>query len=126
MTANNQDSVLRPDPASFFKCIQRLRIEIAAIQKRACDDYHFEKMADHLDTILHVKEDASNTIISTVEENERLLTHLLDGMDDAAKLDMIVKISASTWAYLNAISSRTSRTSGLPGLSSFSPMSKAG
>lgn len=48
-----------------------------------------------MDTILHVKEYASNTIISTVEENEKLLAHLLDGMDDAAKLDMIVKISAS-------------------------------
>ena len=42
-------------------------------------------MGDQLATILQATEDASNTIMSTVEENEKLLAHLHDGMDDAAK-----------------------------------------
>ena len=52
-------------------------------------------MGDQLITIVQATEDVSNTIMSPVDENERLLAHLRDGMDAAAKLDIIDKITAS-------------------------------
>ena len=84
ITKSNYESALRQDLASLFQYVQRHRSEIAAIQKPACDDYHFEKMEDQLITIMQATEDASNTIMSTVEEGEKLLAHLGKGMDNAA------------------------------------------
>ena len=46
-------------------------------------------------TIVQATEDVRDTIVSTVDENERLLANFRDGADDAAKLDITDKISAS-------------------------------
>ena len=95
MTDNNQDTVPRQDLASLFQYIQRLRVEIGAIHKPTYYEYHFDKMGDQLVTIVQARENAGNTIMSTVEENEKLLAHLRSVMDDATKLDIIDTISAS-------------------------------
>ncbi len=84
MTKNSYGSVLRQDLSNLSQYIQRHRSEIAAINKPACYDSHFEKMEDRLITIMQATEDASNTIMSAVEEGEKLLAHLVDGMDKAA------------------------------------------
>ena len=44
---------------------------------------------------MHATEDLRNIIVSTMDENERLLANFRDGTDDAAKLNIIDKISAS-------------------------------
>ena len=84
MTKNSYDSVLRQDLSSLSQYIQRHRSEIATIHKPACYDYHFEKKEDQLITIMQATEDTSNTIMSTVEEGEKLLAHLGDSVDNAA------------------------------------------
>ena len=46
---------------------------------------------------MHATEDLRNIIVSTMDENERLLAHFRDGADDDPKLDIIDKISASNF-----------------------------
>ena len=46
-------------------------------------------------TIVPATEDVRNIIVSTVDENERLLAHFREGTDVAAKPKIIDKISAS-------------------------------
>lgn len=84
---------LKRELVGLFSHIQRIRYEIAAIRKPGADDGdNFSKMSDELDAIVASTEDATNTIMESVERIEELVTAAKPHVGDpaaAAALDEV-------------------------------------
>ena len=61
---------LKSELRSLFNYGQRVRQEIAAIDRPAVDENQFGKMGDQLDAIVKATEEATNTIMTMMEKNE--------------------------------------------------------
>ncbi len=61
---------LKSELRSLFNYGQRVRQEIAAIDRPAEDENQFGKMGDQLDAIVKATEEATNTIMTMMEKNE--------------------------------------------------------
>ena len=63
------NSTLTTELAGLFHYIRWVRVEIAGIHHPADEDNNFDKMSDQLDAIVEATEQATDTIMSTVETN---------------------------------------------------------
>ncbi len=95
---NNEVKVLKRELLSMFGHIQRIRKELAAIGPGTTDDDHFAKMADQLDAIVESTEEATNDIMTNMEEIDGLVSEVKGKVKDpeaAATLDKITdKVNA--------------------------------
>ena len=85
---------LKSELRSLFNYVQRVRQEIAAIDRPVEDDNKFGKMGDQLDAIVKATEDATNTIMAMMEKNEDALGKLrasITDPDQVALLDQITE-----------------------------------
>lgn len=74
MLDSNDGKILKRELLAMFGHIQRIRQELAAIRLPSTDDQdHFANMADQLDAIVEATEDATNTIMTNMEEIEGLI-----------------------------------------------------
>ena len=85
---------LKREILGLFEYMQRVRQEIAAIHKPSDETDHLFSMEDQLDAIVSATEEATNSIMETVEENNQAIEKLrekvvgeqalklLDGMVD--------------------------------------------
>ena len=89
---------------SLFKYVQRVRQEIAAIDRPAEDDHHFDKMGDQLDAIVKATEEATNTIMAMMEKNEDAVGKLRESITDADQLALLDQISESGMNVFQACS----------------------
>ncbi len=88
--AQNDNLNLKTELAGLFHYIQLARTEIAAIHHPVDEEYNFENMSEQLDAIVEATEHATDTIVSTVETNEALLSEIRAGIVDTglqAKID---------------------------------------
>lgn len=92
MSTENPEN-LKDELFGLFHYIQRVRQEIAAISHPADNEHGFDSMADQLDAIIEATEEATDTIMGAVEENDALVAEIKEKVEDsdlAAKLDKVV------------------------------------
>jgi chemotaxis protein CheZ len=85
MTDDTELPALRRELTGLFQYIQRVRQEIAAIQRPAEEGHRFASMGEQLDAIVGATEEATNSIMAAMENVEQKLTALRKAVDDQAK-----------------------------------------
>ena len=85
--------VLKKELYGLFKYMQRVREEIAAINRPADGPLHFDTMSDQLDAIVKATEEATNTIMESMEKNDDIVTKLRENITDADQLVLLDQIS---------------------------------
>lgn len=78
MTATSAEDVetLRSELVGLFQYVQRVRAEIAAIHRPADEEHQITSMGDQLDAIVTATENATNTIMESVEKATDLLNSI--------------------------------------------------
>jgi chemotaxis protein CheZ len=66
--------VLKRELLELFAHIQKIRKELAALNPKTGGEDHFSGMSDQLDAIVEATEQATNTIMTSVEEIDTLVT----------------------------------------------------
>ena len=86
---------LKRELYGLFQYVNRLRYEIAAIHRPADGDHRLPSMSDQLDAIVNSTEDATNTIMESVEQATELLAGIRNDVSDEhmAVIDKAVAIS---------------------------------
>lgn len=97
-------NALRRELAGLFEYIQRVRQEIAAIHQPSEADHKFTSIGEQLDAIVEATEEATNTIMGSVEKNHLLLDELRKGIKDAKLRAAVEKIAENGNAILEACS----------------------
>ena len=101
---HEQDDSLRKELVALFQYVQRVRKEIAAIGRPADEEHNFESMGEQLDAIVAATEEATNSIMETMERNGDLLDKLREGVSDAGQLALIDQIIDNTNSVFEACS----------------------
>ena len=105
MTTENEAEQLKSELMGLFHYIQRVRQEIAAISRPADEEYHFDSMADQLDAIVGATEQATNTIMETVEKSDTLVDQLKAKFaGDAESVQMLDKVAENSATIFEACS----------------------
>jgi chemotaxis protein CheZ len=102
--AQDENLNLKTELAGLFHYIQRVRTEIAAIHHPAEEENNFESMSDQLDAIVEATEQATDTIMSTVETNEALSAEVRAGTEDTELQAKIDEISGNNMGLFEACS----------------------
>ena len=100
----NDAKALKHELVGLFQYIRRVRQEIAAIYRPADGDHQFDSMADQLDAIVGATEEATNTIMEAMENNDEILAGLREGITDADHLACLDRIGANGAAVFEACS----------------------
>lgn len=89
-----EDSVdLKSELQGLFAYIQRVRQEIAAIDRPADQEHGFGSMGEQLDAIVKATEHATDSIMEAMERNEAVITELRKTITDPGQLALIEKIT---------------------------------
>lgn len=95
---------LHQELAGLFAHLNRLRDELAAIKNPAVEDLHFSRTGSQLQAIVTATEQATNTIMESVEKNEELVAALRAQIKAPAQSEILDQISANNFAVLEACS----------------------
>jgi len=68
MDQQSDPDVLKKELYGLFKYLQRVREEIAATNRPADEELHFDNMSDQLDAIVKATEEATDTIMECLEK----------------------------------------------------------
>lgn len=98
------DSGLKSELQGLFQYVQRVRMEIAAIDRPADKEHAFESMGEQLDAIVNATEAATNTIMSSMEKNEDVLDELRKVITDPDQLAMLDQIATNGYDVFEACS----------------------
>ncbi len=93
---------LKRELVGLFHYLQRVRQEIAAVYRPADGDHQFDSMADQLDAIVGATEEATNTIMEAMENNDEILARLREGITDPDHLACLDKIAENGMAVFEA------------------------
>ena len=91
---NPQDQ-LKQELGALFRYMQRVRQEIAAIDRPADQDHGFESMGDQMDAIVEATEAATNTIMAAMESTEETNRRLRERIADPAQLMLLDQITTN-------------------------------
>ena len=86
---------LKQEFDALWRYIQRVRQEIAAIDRPADEDHHFDSTADQLDAIVKATEEATNTIMEAMESNEDAIGKLRKRISESDQLALLDQIAAN-------------------------------
>lgn len=83
-TPQNEVDLLKHELYGLFQHIQRMRAEIASIRRPGVigEDDHFTQMSDELDAIVHATEEATDAIMTTVEDMEGMVSDVRKAVAD--------------------------------------------
>ncbi len=95
---------LKHELVGLFQYIRRVRQEIAAVLRPADGDHQFDSIADQLDAIVGATEEATNTIMEAMENNDEILARLREGITDADHLACLDRIAANGAGVFEACS----------------------
>ncbi len=104
VAGQNDAEALKHGLVGLFHYVRRVRQEIAAIYRPADDDNQFDSMADQLDAIVGATEEATNTIMEAMENNDEILARLREGITDTDHLACLDRIAANGAAVFEACS----------------------
>lgn len=80
----------------LFRYVERVRKEIAGMYNPTDEDHKIETMGEQLDAIVKATEEASNTIMSAMEQNDDAVTKLRAVLTDAGQLALLDQITNSS------------------------------
>lgn len=106
-TPQTEVYLLKQELLGLFQHIQRMRAEIASIRRpgAAGEEDHFTQMSDELDAIVHATEEATDTIMSSVEDIEGMLTDVRAMVADKPEaVALIDRVPMQTGAIFEACS----------------------
>ena len=86
---------LREELDALFRYMQRVRQEIAAIDRPADEDHAFESMGDQMDAIVKATEAATNTIMEAMEAAEEANGKLREQITDPAQVALLDQITTN-------------------------------
>ena len=86
---------LRQEFEGLWRYIQRVRQEIAAIDRPADEDHQFNSTGDQLDAIVEATEEATNTIMECMESNEDAVDNLRKRINDPDQVALLDQIAAN-------------------------------
>lgn len=92
---DNPQDQLKQELGALFRYMQRVRQEIAAIDRPADQDHGFESMGDQMDAIVEATEAATNTIMEAMESTEETNKRLRERITDPAQLMLLDQITAN-------------------------------
>ncbi len=95
---------LHQELTGLFAHLNRLRDELAAIKNPAIEDLHFSRTGSQLQAIVAATEQATNTIMESIEKNEELVTALRALIKTPAQGKILDQISANNFTVLEACS----------------------
>ncbi len=95
---------LKQEFDALWRYIQRVRQEIAAIDRPADEDYHFDSTGDQLEAIVKATEEATNTIMEAMESNEDAIGKLREKISDPDQVALLDQIAANGNEVFNACS----------------------
>ena len=95
MEKEAEADVLKKELYGLFKYLQRVRQEIAAINRPADKAMHFDNMSDQLDAIVRATENATHTIMECMEKNDDIVGKLREVLTDEGQLQLLDRISAN-------------------------------
>ena len=73
---------LKDELVGLFQYVSRVRHEIAAISRPADEDHALNSMGDQLDAIVGATEEATNTIMESVEQSTELLASIRNDVSE--------------------------------------------
>ncbi len=95
---------LKQEFDALWRYIKSVRQEIAAIDRPAEEDHHFDSMGDQLDAIVKATEEATNTIMECMESNEDAIGKLRALISDPDQVALLDQIEANGTEVFNACS----------------------
>ncbi|MDP7548697.1 MAG: protein phosphatase CheZ [Alphaproteobacteria bacterium] len=84
---------LKQELDALMRYIQRVRQEIAAIDRPADEGDRFESMGEQLEAVVAATGAATNTIMEAMESNEKLLGELRETSTDPAQIALLDQIT---------------------------------
>jgi chemotaxis protein CheZ len=84
---------LRQEFDGLWRYIQRVREEIAAIDRPADEDHRLETTGEQMDAIVQATEEATNTIMECMESTEETVGKLRELITDPAQVALLDVIS---------------------------------
>jgi chemotaxis protein CheZ len=97
-------SVLREELNGLLRYLQRVRMEIASIDRPAEGEHGFNSMGDQLDAIVEATETATNTIMEAVEKNDDVVQNIRNKVSDPEINAMLDQINANSGDVFEACS----------------------
>ncbi len=104
MSIELENEKLKHELLSLFSYVQRVRKEIAAINRPADDEHQFESMGEQLDAIVEATEKATNTIMEATEESLNTIDEIRKGRDDPDQDALLDKVISNGNTILEACS----------------------
>tara|TARA_B100000315_G_C14238628_1_gene434291 strand:+ start:199 stop:525 length:327 start_codon:yes stop_codon:yes gene_type:complete len=95
MDQQAEADILKQELLGLFKYLKRVCEEIAAINRPADEELHFDNMSDQLDAIVKATEEATDTIMGCMEKNDEAVDELRKSLTDAGQLALLDSISAN-------------------------------
>jgi chemotaxis protein CheZ len=92
VTEDNRENILKAEISGLLRYMQRVRKEIAGMDRGRDEDHNFETMGKQLDAIFEATENATDTIMNAMEQNEESVEKLKEGIDDPGKIALLDKI----------------------------------
>jgi chemotaxis protein CheZ len=99
---NLDTEMLEKNLKDLFNYIQRVRQEIAALNRSADDADKFATMGDQLDGIIEATKDATDTIMEAVEKNSEAVGKLKEATTDADQIALLDQIQNNNNAVFEA------------------------
>ena len=95
MDQQAEADVLKKELYGQFKYLQRVRQEIAAINRPADEEMHFDSMSDQLDATVQATEEATDTFMGCMEKNDDVVDELRKSITDEGQLALLDKITGN-------------------------------
>lgn len=84
---------LKQEFDALRRYIQRVRKEIASIDRPADEDHKFDSTGEQLDAIVKATEEATDTIMECMENNEEAIDKLREQITDSVQVALLDQIS---------------------------------
>ena len=104
MEQQAEADLLKQELLGLFKYLKRVRQEIAAINRPADEEMHFDSMSDQLDAIVKATKEATDTIMGCMENNDEIVDELRKSLTDKDHLALLDRISGSSADVFEACS----------------------
>ncbi len=105
MNDTNEVRLLKHELLGMFGHIQRIRRELASIRRPGHEDGdHFSTMADQLDAIVEATEDATDTIMTNMEQIDSLIAEARGKISDTATATLLGQVGDKVNAVFEACS----------------------
>ena len=95
---------LKREISGLMNYIQRVRQEIAAIDRPEDEANQFDSMGEQLDAIVKATEKATSAIMQAMEDNEAVVGKLREALDDPDQLALLDQITDNGNAVYEACS----------------------